>query len=148
LAVIIGALTVGIFAKKMSMKKLHRWILLIALLCLPMAISVTPFMIDLGYYPSLVLFLLCAMIISAVMTIISIFVITKIQKKTPNENLGKVMAIINAVSQCAAPLGQIVYGVFFAKWNAAVYVPTLFVSAAMFALVFFSKQIFKHEGDM
>lgn len=41
-AIILGALSIGAFAKKMRMGKLYRWILMIALLILPMALSVTP----------------------------------------------------------------------------------------------------------
>ncbi|MFR3752078.1 MAG: hypothetical protein ACLTW9_06335 [Enterocloster sp.] len=49
------------------------------------------------------MFLACAVPIAMIMTIISIFVITKVQKETPNENLGKVMAIITAVSRTRLP---------------------------------------------
>ena len=35
------------------------------------------------------------------------------QRQTPPELLGKVMAFIMAVSNCASPLGQTVYGVLF-----------------------------------
>lgn len=66
-----------------------------------------------------------------IMTIISIFVITKVQKETPNENLGKVMAIITAVSQCAAPLGQLVCGFIFQTFPAGIYLPALFTCIAM-----------------
>jgi MFS family permease len=147
LAAIIGALTIGIFAKKMSMKKLHRWILAIAVLIIPMALSVSPFMLGLGQYPPFLLFMFCAVIIAAAMTIVSIFVITKVQKKTPNENLGKVMAIITATAQCAAPVGQFLYGVFFEDFRTEVYLPTVFASAAMFAVAALSKRILKNEGS-
>jgi len=146
-ATILGALTIGIFAKKMSMKKLYRWILVIALLILPMALSLTPFMLGLGYYPSFMLFMICAMPIAMIMTIISIFVIAKVQKKTPNENLGKVMAIITAVSQCAAPVGQIIYGVFFEAFSATVYLPTIFVCIAMLAMAGMSQRTLRNEGE-
>ena len=66
----------------------------------------------------------CA-VIMVLVTVISIFVITSVQKVTPNEMLGKVMAIIMAVSQCAAPLGMALYGVAFEQFSAAVYTPVL-----------------------
>jgi MFS family permease len=147
LATIIGALMVGVFAKKMSMKKLYRWMLIIAILALPAALSLTPFMLRRGYYPSFVLFMTSVIPIAAIITIVSIFVITKVQKKTPNEHLGKVMAIIMAASQCAAPLGQIIYGIFFEKLSGAVYTPTLFVSGAMFALAGLSRRILRNEHE-
>jgi predicted MFS family arabinose efflux permease len=145
LATIIGALTVGIFAKRMTIKRLYRWILLIALLGLPMALSVTPLFLGLGYYPPFVLFMLCVIPIATIMTVVSIFVITKVQKKTPNENLGKVMAIIIAASQCAAPIGQILYGFFFQRLSEAVYIPTLFVSGAMLLMAALTWRIMRNE---
>jgi hypothetical protein len=81
-----------------------------------------------------------------IMTIASIFVITKVQKNTPNEHLGKVMAIIMAAAQCAAPPGQILYGVLFERFNAAVYAPTLFVSIAMFGLAGLSRRMLRNEA--
>lgn len=144
-ATIAGALTIGFFAKKLSMKKLYRWILVIALLVLPMALSLSPLVLNLGYYPSFILFMLCALPIAMVMTIVSIFVVAKVQKKTPNQNLGKVMAIITAVSQCVAPLGQIVYGALFEGFGAAVYLPTIFVSLAMLAMAVLSRRMLRNE---
>lgn len=145
LATIIGALTIGIFARHMSMKKLYLWILVIALLILPMAAAVAPFMLGLGYYPSFILFMLSALPIAMIMTIISIFMIAKVQKTTPNENLGKVMAIITAVSQCAAPIGQVLYGIIFEGFSSTVYLPTLFVSIAMLAMAGISQRILRNE---
>ena len=123
----------------------YRLVLVIAILILPMALSVTPLLLDTGFYPSYLLFILSAMPIAAILTILSIFVITAIQKKTPNENLGKVMAIITAVAQCAAPVGQIMYGVLFQGFSHAVFMPTLFASAVMFIMVFMAQRLFKNE---
>ena len=108
-----------------------RSMILASLLFLPMALSVTPAWISRGFYPSYLMFLACAVPIAMFMTIISIFVITKVQKETPNENLGNVMAIITAVSQCAAPLGQLVCGFIFQTFPARIYLPALFTCIAM-----------------
>lgn len=126
-ATISGALSIGFFAKKMSLKTLHRWLFACALMMVLMAASLMPLLLGLGYYPSFILFMLGAIPIAASMTVISIYIITKVQKITPDKNLGKVMAIITAVSQCAAPLGQILYGVIFEKWSAQVFIPTFLV---------------------
>ena len=50
---ILGALTVGLFSKRMKMKTLHRWSLTITALIIPMALSVMPMIRGVGYYPSL-----------------------------------------------------------------------------------------------
>ena len=146
LASILGALTVGIFAKRLRINTLYRLILVIAILFLPIALSVMPFLLRLGFYPPFILFMLCVVPVTMILTIASIFVITGVQKKTPNEYLGKVMAIIMAVAQCAAPAGQFMYGFLFREFSGAVYVPILLVSVVMFALTVVSQKMLKNEG--
>ncbi|MEH6889403.1 MFS transporter [Bacillus sp. JJ864] len=146
-ATILGALSIGFFSKKMQMKKLYLWFLVIALLIVPMALSITPLALSFGNYPSFILFVLCAFLIAMVMTIISIFVITAVQKKTSNENLGKVMAIIITVSQCMAPVGQVIYGVIFEAFSIKGYLPILFVSITMIAMAVVTKRLLRNEGE-
>lgn len=146
LAIILGALSIGAFAKKMSMGKMYRWILSIVILILPMALSVTPLVLGFGYAPAFILFMACALPIALIMTIISIFLTAKVQKETPNENLGKVMAIVMAVAQCAAPLGQLVFGFLFETFSAAIYIPTVLMSVAMLIVTGVSKRTLRNEG--
>ena len=112
-----------------------------------MALSLMPFMFGLGYYPSFIVFMLGAIPIAASMTIISIYIITKAQKVTPNENLGKVMAIMMAVAQCVAPLGQILYGVIFEKFNTQVFIPTFFVCFATLFLAVLTHRLLRNEEE-
>ncbi|MGG0120196.1 MFS transporter [Bacillus paranthracis] len=146
-ATIIGAVSIGFFAKKLQMKTLYYWMILIALLVIPMALSVTPVILNLGYYPPFILFILSSILIAMIMTVVSIYVITVVQKKTPNENLGKVMAIITAVSQCMAPIGQVVYGFMFEKFSMKIYLPILAISFIMILLAVVTKKILSNEGN-
>ncbi|MGG0727890.1 MFS transporter [Bacillus paramycoides] len=146
-ATILGALSIGFFAKNLQMKTLYYWMFAIALLVLPMALSVTPFILSMGHYPPFILFILCSIFIAMIMTIVSIYVITVVQKKTPNENLGKVMAIITAVSQCMAPIGQIVYGFMFEGFSLKNYLPILCISFILIILAFVTKKILRNEGN-
>ncbi|HDR6126104.1 TPA: MFS transporter [Bacillus anthracis] len=146
-ATIIGALSMVFFAKKLQMQTLYYWMILIALLVIPMALSVTPFILNLGYYPPFILFILSSILIAMIMTVVSIYVITVVQKKTPNENLGKVMAIITAVSQCMAPIGQVIYGFMFEKFSMKIYLPILAISFIMILLAVVTKKILSNEGN-
>ena len=147
-ATILGALSIGLIAPKMRLKTLHRWLFASAGLLMLMAIALMPFMLGTGYYPSFILFMLGAVPIAASMTIISIFIITKVQKITPNENLGKVMAIITAVAGCAAPLGQILYGIVFETWGAKIFIPTFFVGIMTLLLGALTRRLLKHEEEL
>ncbi|WP_341278152.1 MFS transporter [Paenibacillus sp. FSL H8-0537] len=142
---ILGALMIGIFAKKMQMSSLYRWLLIIAALILPLSMSLTPWMLGLGYYPAYVLFMASVVPIAMALTMISIFVLTRVQKQTPNDLLGKVMAIIMAVAQIAAPVGQIVYGKLFETFSLQVYFPALLMFVAMLVMAWVTKRFYHNQ---
>lgn len=143
---VLGALSIGMFAKKMKMNTLYRWLMLISILMIPMAISVSPSMLKLGYYPSFILLFICIIPIAMSMTIITIFVLTIVQKQTPNELLGKVMATITAVSQCVAPVGQIMHGKLFEVFSSRVYIPIVCMFIIMLSISILAKYLYKNES--
>lgn len=147
-ASILGALTIGLFGKKMRVKTVYLWVAALALMLVPISLSVLPFFLRLGFYPSFIMFMLGAVPIAISASVLSIFIITKVQKVTPNENLGKVMAIIIAVAQCAAPLGQIIYGVLFESFKATLYIPMIAVGLIMLVITVFSQRILRNEVEV
>lgn len=145
LATILGALTMGYFAQKLRIHNLYIWVLLSALLVIPMAMAVLPRMLLVGYYPSYGIFIGCAVVIAMMMTIISIYVMTLVQRQTPNDKLGKVMAIMMAVSQCMAPLGQIGYGMLFEVFQGRIYIPVLMIAVCVLLLAFITNRVWRFE---
>jgi MFS family permease len=145
-AMIVGALLLGFFGKRMRIDTMWQWILVIALLFVPLSLSVTPMILGMGFLPPFVLFLLCFSLMAAMTTILSIFVVVRVQAKTPGENLGKVMAIIQAAAQCAAPAGQIAYGFMFECFDSAVYIPLLLAGVLTFGIALIGKITLKKEG--
>ncbi len=143
---ILGALLVGILTKKTTIEKLYRWLFATAMLLLPMAAAVTPMMLGLGHWPSFILFFLFGSMIIMIASIMSIFIITIVQKETPNEMLGKVMAIVMAVAQCVAPVGQIMYGSLFEKFSGAPYIPVLFGGMATAIIAFIGKKLLQRQS--
>ena len=144
-ASILGALTVGLFSKRMSTGTLWRWIAVIALLIIPGALSVTPVALGIGFWPPFILFMLCMVSITAMATILNIFVIVRMQARTPGENLGKVMAITEAVAKCAAPIGQYLYGIAFQAFSGAVSLPLLMAGGVMAMIAFVYRVMLKRE---
>lgn len=70
----------------------------------------------------------------AISCIMSIFVLTAIQQKTPENMTGKVMACTATVSACAQPLGQLVYGLWFdlsAGWMVLLATGTVVLAAGL-----------------
>ena len=125
LSSIIGALLTGALTKNLKLSGLHRLLLAVSFLIVPIAFSVTPAMLGFGYWPPFMLMMIFSALVTATATLLSIFVITIVQKATPNEILGKVMGIIMAASGCAAPLGMAMYGFAFELFSNTVYVPIL-----------------------
>lgn len=142
---IIGAVTVGFFAKKMKLDTLYKPMIYIALFILPMILALMPFMLEQGYLPSFIIFNAAIMIIMLFATVISVYVISEVQKETPNELLGKVMAIIMAAAHCAMPLGQLIYGALFEAFSDTVYIPVIIAFLLTFWLGLLSRRLLKNN---
>ena len=71
---------------------------------------------------------------------------TAAQRQTPPELLGKVMAFIMAVSNCASPLGQAVYGGLFELCPAWAVLMGVSVAAALIAL--YSRRVFRRLDSL
>ena len=54
-----------------------------------------------------------AMLVAVLSTLLVVVLSAAVQRQTPPDLLGKVMAFIMAVSNCASPLGQAIYGALF-----------------------------------
>ena len=138
---LLGALLIGRLSVRLQIPTLHRILLLCTLLILPPALAVTPGILSLGYWPSFILFFSFAALIMLLVTAISIFILTSVQIQTPNDMLGKVMAIILSVSHCAAPLGQALYGVLFETFSTRVYIPILLAGLFTAAIAAVGKRL-------
>lgn len=147
-ATILGALLVGVVSKKLKVSNFYLWILFITILLIPIALSTTPIMLQVGTLPAFMLFVVCAVPLSACLSIVSIFAISKVQKITPINHLGKVMSMIMAAAQCVAPIGQILYGIEFEVFQDTVYIPIIITFLATLFLSIVSKILYRNEKDI
>ena len=74
-------------------------------------------------------------------TLLVVVLSAAVQGQTPPDLLGKVMAFIMAVSNCASPLGQAVYGVLFEGCPAWAVLLGAAAAAAVTAL--YSRRVFR-----
>ena len=111
-AAILGGVLVSLLAGRMRPRHLSAVFSLVGL-CLLAAGGV--FLLPLGalghYLALLVLFCGCQLGCS----VFSICAATLIQSRTPAALMGKVMSCVFTLSMCAQPLGQLVYGLLFAR---------------------------------
>ncbi len=67
----------------------------------------------------------------AAISMFSIFAVSVIQQNTPDHLIGKVMACTSAITMCAQPVGQMVYGFLFDGFCEAVYLVLIPSGAAV-----------------
>ena len=123
-ASIIGAIFAGQLTKNIKFNNFYRVFTLSGILLILMNLLLSMTSIGVGFMVVLVMEIIIGMMLSA----ISIYLITIVQRITPKENLGKVMATIIAVAQCAVPLGQLLMGLIFRNTTDSVFVPLLLIS--------------------
>ncbi|MGM0168330.1 hypothetical protein IGI39_004085 [Enterococcus sp. AZ135] len=124
LASIIGAIFAGPLTKNIKFNNFYRVFTYSGILLLIMNILLSMTNVGVGFIVVVVMEIIIGMMLSA----ISIYLITLVQRITPKENLGKVMATIIAVAQCAVPLGQLLMGLIFRNTTVSVFVPLLLIS--------------------
>lgn len=75
-------------------------------------------------------------------TMFSVSMMTAAQQQTPPHLLGKIMAVIIAVSCCSQPFGQAVYGVLFDVFSDRPYLVMMGAAVLAMAVSFYSKKVF------
>ncbi len=109
-ATIFGSMAAGMLTGKLKFKKL--WVVLAAIgVCIVPAGIVFLFSSGALFRYAVNVAAFCGM--QAAISIFSIFAVSMIQQKTPDHLLGKVMAYTSAITMCAQPAGQMVYGFLF-----------------------------------
>lgn len=139
LAAILGSLGVGVFAAKLKNKHLY-WILLFFGFCfLPIGIV---FLYPSGQILQYIIFVVFVCIMQMLACIFSIFALSIIQKKTPIDILGKVMAYTATVSMCAQPFGQMLYGILFDSFSSVVWIIFFLTGILVLGITFLSQKVF------
>lgn len=109
-ATILGSIAAGLLTGKMKIRSLSAVLAAVGISILPAGvIFLFPTTTVVKYAVNVAAF--CGMQIA--ISIFSIFAVSIIQQHTPNHMLGKVMAYTQAITLCAQPAGQLVYGFLF-----------------------------------
>lgn len=134
-----GGIIAGAAAKKIRLKNGYVILILCSLTALLMGISVFETVPKQIGYAIITAASFGAMCVS---TMFSVSMMTAVQKQTPPQLLGKIMAVIIAVSSCSQPVGQAVYGVLFDALPEQPY--AIMISTALLAMgvSLYSKRVF------
>ena len=137
---LIGGLLAGVFSKKLNIGNSYTLLLACGLGIIPMGLVLVagaPVMVS--YW----VFTLAGAFLMACATLFSIQMLAFGQAVTPTELVGKVLSCVMAVSLCAQPFGQAMYGVLFEQFSAAPGVVILGAAAAAVVVALYSKSAFR-----
>lgn len=105
-----GGISVGVFARRLKLDRAPLFLLVAAVALLPIAVILGVSMDAFVAYDVLLASLFVAM---ACATMFSIQSISFVQLETPGHLVGKVIALIMSLANCAQPVGQLIYGGLF-----------------------------------
>lgn len=134
-----GGIIAGAAAEKMRLKNSYVILIICSLAAFFMGISVfeaVPQNIGYIIITAVSFGAMCAS------TMFSVSMMTAVQQQTPPHLLGKIMAVIIAVSSCSQPVGQAVYGVLFDVFSDKPYAVMIGTAVLAMGVSLYSKRIF------
>lgn len=134
-----GGISAGVFAKKLSIQKAGNLIIASAVSVFPAGLALLAFSSGMLNYIILTVCCFCIMLFS---TVFAVQMLSFFQTETPQSLVGKVIAVILAVSMCAQPLGNVVYGILFEICRGYEFAVILFAGAISLVIAVRTKGIF------
>ncbi len=134
-----GGIIAGAAAGKIRLKNGYVFLIICSLAAFFMGISVLEAIPkNIGY------FLITAISFGAMCAsaMFSVSMMTVVQQQTPPNLLGKIMAVVIAVSGCSQPVGQALYGVLFDVLAGKSYLITTGAAILAMAVSMYSKKVF------
>ena len=126
-----GGIAVGVLASRLKIERAPLLLLLATLALVPVAAVLGVPMDPLVAYGVLVVSLFASM---ACATMFSIQAVSFVQMETPGHLVGKVIALMMSLANCAQPVGQLVYGGLFDALRADLVPVVLGTAAVSFAI--------------
>ncbi len=135
-----GGIGAGVFANKLAIYKSGNLVIACAVCVFPISISLILLSSAIINYMAITV---CCFAIMVCSTIFTVQMMSFIQTETPQNLIGKVIAVILTVSMCAQPLGNAFYGVLFEICKGAEYAVVLFSGVVSLMIAISAKNIFK-----
>ena len=136
---LFGGIGAGIFANKLAISKSGNLLIACAVCVFPISASLILFSSAMINY---IVITVCCFAIMVCSTIFTVQMMSFIQTKTPQNLIGKVIAVILTVSMCAQPLGNAFYGVLFEICKGVEYAVVLFSGIVSLMIAISAKNIF------
>lgn len=105
-----GGIYAGVFAKKLTIRKAGDLIIGCAVCVFPMGIAM---MLSSSAMVNYLVIMVCCFFMMICSTVFMVQMMSFVQTETPQDLIGKVIAVILTISMCAQPVGNAMYGVLF-----------------------------------
>jgi len=139
-----GGIGAGIFADRLHIHKSGNLVISCAVCVFPVSVSLILFSSGIINY---FVITACCFTIMVFSTIFTVQMMSFIQTETPQNLIGKVIAVIFTVSMCAQPLGSALYGVLFEICKGSEYAVVLFSGVVSLIIAISTKNIFKKLSE-
>lgn len=133
-----GGICAGVFAKRLTIQKSGRLVITSAVCVFPIGISL---MVSPSGMINYFVLTGCCFIIMVLSTIFTVQMMSFIQTETPQNLIGKVIAVCLTVAMCAQPLGNALYGVLFEVCKGFEYAAVLFSGVVSLVIAFGLRKI-------
>lgn len=135
-----GGIGAGIFAKKLAIRKAGNLLIACAFCVFPISAALMLFSSGMINY---IVITVCCFVIMIFSTIFTVQIMSFIQTETPQNLIGKVVAVIFTISMCAQPLGNALYGFLFEIFKGYEYAVVLFSGVVALMIAISTRNIFK-----
>lgn len=135
-----GGIGAGIFADKLAIHKSGNLVIACAVCVFPIGAALLLFSSGMVNY---IVITVCCFLVMVFSTVFTVQMMSFIQAETPQNLIGKVIAVILTVSMCAQPLGSALYGVLFELCKGFEYVVVLFSGVVSLMIAVRTRNIFK-----
>lgn len=136
---LLGGLLSGVLAKKLKVRDAYKLLLISALSLVPMCLSLV---VTMPAMTSYLIILVCSFLMMIAASIFNIVMLSYVQRVTPTHLIGKIISCVMAISMCASPLGQAMYGWLFQILKGHEYVILLAGTVGSIILTLYSRQSF------
>lgn len=137
-----GGICAGVFADKLPVQKSGNLVIACAVCVFPAGAALLLFSSGMLNY---IVITVCCFIIMVFSTIFTVQMMSFIQAETPQNLIGKVIAVILTVSMCAQPLGNALYGVLFEICKGYEYAVVLFSGIVSLTIAVRARDIFRRQ---
>lgn len=134
-----GGISAGLFANKLALHRSGNLVIACAVCVFPISAALVLFSSGMINY---MVITGCCFAIMVFSTIFTVQMISLVQAETPENLIGKVIAVILTVSMCAQPLGNALYGALFEICRGCEYAVVLFSGVVSLTIAISTRNIF------